>query len=232
MGPSESASHTAYSDISSPVTVLNNIPKAKPSIVDPILAHALGSNESDRHFVLDSEQLVWEFVAQTQQRRLLLPKQNSYRRLLLHKLAEYYNLVHVVVGKRRDEIALYKKTSTDTPGAEDTLEPLGKRVPLEMDETEDVNNVADDSTGGAGFTHILLKKPQGAAESDVAVVGDAEHDERDLPDVNLQNTTGTIERRLQPEDGVKGKTIEQRQAEYERARAEIFQDNTILQAPR
>ncbi|KAJ2805433.1 hypothetical protein H4R20_002096 [Coemansia guatemalensis] len=206
-----------------------------PSIVDPILAHALGSNESDRHFVLDSEQMVWDFVAQSQQRRLLLPKQNSYRRLLLHKLADYYNLVHVVVGKQRDEIAFYKKTTADAPCTEDAPEPLGKRVPLEMDHAEDESDTVDDSVG-AGFTHILLKKPRSAAESDIALVeGPAERNVRDPRDFNLQNTANAAERCLQEAVGIKGKSIEQRQAEYERARAEIFQDNATIQpsqAPR
>ncbi|PIA18573.1 hypothetical protein COEREDRAFT_85052 [Coemansia reversa NRRL 1564] len=208
---SNSETLSTYNNISTTLRLDSGV----ASIVDPILANALGSNESDRHFVLDSEQLVWDFLEHSQQRKLLLPKQNSYRRLLLHKLADYYNLTHVVVGKQRDEVVFYKRTPIDIL-AENIPEPLGKKVPFEIDH----NNI-DNTT--AGFTHILLKKPRNTESSSM---DDAEIN---IQNVMLQNTVAV---RCLRETVGKGKSIEERQAEYERARAEIFQDNSTTDIER
>ncbi|KAJ2629746.1 hypothetical protein H4R22_003135 [Coemansia sp. RSA 1290] len=178
--------------------------------VDPILYKALSTNAQDRQFVLEAEQLVWQFLGQTRHKRLPLSKQNSYRRLLLHKLGEYYELNHVVVGKQRDEIAFYKKDAVVEKVLE-LPEPLDKRVPLVVEDVENEQvEEKEPQTGDSAvsFTHILVKKP------------------RDFVKAGRELNAGHEE---EPhEDGKQSsKTIEQRQAEYERARAEIFQDDNM-----
>ncbi|KAJ1845199.1 hypothetical protein LPJ70_002612 [Coemansia sp. RSA 2708] len=176
--------------------------------VDPILATALRSSPDDRQFILEAERLVWQFLAHPRTKRLALPKQNSYRRLLLHKLAEYYALNHVVVGRQRDEIAFYKRTEPDT------LElpvPLDARVPLVHADVEEPEPEPEPCTADSSvsFTHILVKRPQAGGASD-DVCGEAAHMD-----------TAPLRAAAKP-----GKSIEERQAEYERTRAAIFREDT------
>ncbi|KAJ2449327.1 hypothetical protein EV183_004958 [Coemansia sp. RSA 2336] len=182
--------------------------------VDPILYKALSTNAQDRQFVLDAEQQVWQFLGQTRHKRLPLSKQNSYRRLLLHKLGEYYELNHVVVGKQRDEIAFYKKEAV----VERVLElpkPLETKVPLVMDEEEEEEQIEEEPQTGdstVSFTHILVKRPRDFVKAGREI--NAGHEEEPHEDGKQSS-----------------KTIEQRQAEYERARAEIFQDDSMKLLP-
>ncbi|KAJ1786943.1 hypothetical protein GGH19_004978 [Coemansia sp. RSA 1807] len=128
-------------------------------------------------------------------KRLSFSKQNSYRRLLLHKLADYYELTHVVVGQHRDEIAFYKNLETEV------VQPvsLGEQVEL-LDDAEGVEQGGEEEE--VGFTRILVKKSErGLAGSTGRLVG--------------AQSAG-----VRP-----GISIEERQAAYERARAEIFQDD-------
>ncbi|KAI7822310.1 single-stranded nucleic acid binding R3H [Kickxella alabastrina] len=166
--------------------------------VDPILATALSQNQGDRDFVLQFEQQVSQFILQPSQRRLLLSKQNSYRRLLLHKLGDHYDLIHVVVGRGKDEMAFYKKDGVEMVPLESSL---GNLVAYEGGQ-QDMAAEDERESGEAGeadrvsFTKILVKSDGGRSKVKVA----------------LKHSAGSTV------------SIEQRQAEYERTRAEIFQD--------
>ncbi|KAJ2846256.1 hypothetical protein IWW36_004438 [Coemansia brasiliensis] len=190
--------------------------------VDPILFKALSSNAQDRQFVLEAEQLVWQFLGQTRHKRLPLSKQNSYRRLLLHKLGEYYELNHVVVGKQRDEIAFYKKEATTVERVLELPEPLDKRVPLVVTDEEVENEQVEEEPPQTGdsavsFTHILVKKPR-----DLGCVKSGRETNAGPHEEEQQQGKQT------PMSSQSGKSIEQRQAEYERTRAEIFQQDDTM----
>ncbi|KAJ2158991.1 hypothetical protein GGF46_003359 [Coemansia sp. RSA 552] len=161
--------------------------------VDPVLRTALG-READRGFVVEIEELARDFLLNTTAlRRLHFPRQNSYRRLLLHKLADYYSLVHVVVGRQKDEVAFYR------PDQEVALPPsLDSCVPM-----------ADPLEDPVSFTHMLVRKPR--PEDPGTRIPQAPR----VPPAEMQRA---------------GKSVAQRQAEYERARAAIFQDQVPVDA--
>ncbi|KAJ2354721.1 hypothetical protein GGF43_003101 [Coemansia sp. RSA 2618] len=186
-------------------------PKATPATreatrIDPILTTALSTNVSDRQFVLETEQLVRQFLAQHQTRRLAFSAQNSYRRLLLHKLADYYQLTHVVVGAKRNEIAFYKKSEEDEGVYLQLPRELGVCVVMAADCAEGEQSV-DAAGEEVGFTHILVKR-----------------NNREKGECPNELGARDPSRGGARQGGVPEKSIEERQAEYERARAEIFQD--------
>ncbi|KAJ2840584.1 hypothetical protein FBU31_000296 [Coemansia sp. 'formosensis'] len=172
---------------------------------DQIVLDAL-CKSADRAFLLDVEQQILDFIDNPRVPRLSYPKQNAYRRLLLHKLADYYSLSHVVAGRSRDEIVFYRKQ--ESSAALPLL--LASLVPAECVEEEEEDVEACDEGASAavpGFTRILVKKPlkrEGARPASPVAVCLS-------PDAEKLG-------------GGRAKTIEERQAEYERTRAAIFQD--------
>ncbi|KAJ2806796.1 hypothetical protein H4S07_003721 [Coemansia furcata] len=170
---------------------------------DQIVLDAL-CKSADRAFLLDVEQQILDFIDNPRIPRLSYPKQNAYRRLLLHKLADYYSLSHVVAGRSRDEIVFYRKQ--ESLSALPLL--LASVVPAEcVEEEEEQDEACDEGASPVpGFTRILVKKPvkrEGARPASPVAVCLS-------PDADRQ--------------GGRAKTIEERQAEYERTRAAIFQD--------
>ncbi|KAJ2697851.1 hypothetical protein H4218_003674 [Coemansia sp. IMI 209128] len=217
------------------MTVLQRGKPATPPpspAADKILIDAL-CKSTDRAFLLDIEQQVIDFIDNPKLPRLSYPKQNSYRRLLLHKLADYYSLSHVVAGRYRDEIVYYRKPNQSG----DCLpELLGVVVPVErvVEEGEgEVECRENELTGASGFTRILVKR-RGPSEGSEAKKGGAVDAAVGAMESSVGVQTGALVSATEIDAcseklaglGVAGraKTIEQRQAEYERARAEIFQD--------
>ncbi|KAJ1988495.1 hypothetical protein GGI26_005566 [Coemansia sp. RSA 1358] len=178
--------------------------------VDEILYVALSKSTEDRQFLLETEATVLEFMQQTKSRRLLFPRQNAYRRLLLHRLADYYDLTHVVVGKQRDDIAYYKKE--DVAGSGGAVMLLGDRVPLDADACE------QQQPG----VRILTKKKQQQQQQEQSQQQQEQQQQQQEQEQPAQDAGAC----RVATDQRKTKTIEERQAEYERARAEIFQENT------
>ncbi|KAJ2834574.1 hypothetical protein GGI24_000314 [Coemansia furcata] len=171
---------------------------------DQIVLDAL-CKSADRAFLLDVEQQILNFIDNARIPRLSYPKQNAYRRLLLHRLADYYSLSHVVAGRYKDGIVFYRKQGLSSP----LPLLLASVVPAECvkEEEEEEEEACDEGASAVpGFTRILVKKPakrEGARPACPVAVCLS-------PDADRQ--------------GGRAKTIEERQAEYERARAAIFQD--------
>ncbi|KAJ2066404.1 hypothetical protein GGI03_000894 [Coemansia sp. RSA 2337] len=237
---------------SATVTILQRSNQPSPtgtSSADQIVLDAL-CKSTDRAFLLDVEQQILDFVDNTRLPRLSYPKQNSYRRLLLHKLADYYSLSHVVAGRYRDEIVFYRKQ-----GESDSLpELLATVVPPECvvadDNDCDAENRSNDdivaSPAAPGFTKILVKKrsPNGSADLKKTSGNSAQPVDSVVAACRV-NSSPVVEESTAHLTGVdaccdklaavgiagRTKTIEQRQAEYERARAEIFQDESSEEQP-
>ncbi|KAJ2840975.1 hypothetical protein J3B02_006116 [Coemansia erecta] len=183
---------------------LEAAPSSPTPVIDPNLVSALSKHQHNRDFIIQAEHQTREFLKQTQHRRLLFPKQkNSFKRLLLHKLADYYSLTHVVVGRDKDEIAFYKKDQEEE-GSGDLVGWLGDLVAFEPECSED----GESGCAAGGFTRILVKerRQHGASEG--------------LERADLKKAANG--------GGCAVSSIEQRQAEYERTRAEIFQDSSLL----
>ncbi|KAJ2488026.1 hypothetical protein IWW37_005017 [Coemansia sp. RSA 2050] len=233
------------------MTVLQRAKPPSPILstaADQILIDAL-CKSTDRAFLLDIEQQVIDFIDSPKLPRLSYPKQNSYRRLLLHKLADYYSLSHVVAGRYRDEIVFYRKPNQSgecLPELLATVVPVGRVVADENEgEMECRGGEAELAVPVAspGFTKILVKK-RGPAECvdlkkrgpvnsplspDTVVYGPVDSSPLVEDLVGALSSSTDVDACCDKLAGLgvagRTKTIEQRQAEYERARAEIFQDD-------
>ncbi|KAJ2859329.1 hypothetical protein GGH94_006162, partial [Coemansia aciculifera] len=169
-------------------------------------------------------------------------------------LADYYALSHVVAGRYRDEIVFYRKPSV----SESLPELLATVVPPERviaDENEcdaenrgnDVDLAAVASPIAPGFTKILVKKRSPSGNADLKKRGsgssaqpldavaacpiDSSPSVEDSTAAHLSGVDACCDRLAAVGVAGRTKTIEQRQAEYERARAEIFQDKSPEEQP-
>jgi hypothetical protein len=175
-----------------------------PLYLDGILMQALLQNPTDRGFILSAEsQLLADLLTKE---AIEFPQLNSYYRMMLHRIARYYDLSHFYNNKEKEKVVLKAKESErKTPVF--TLRELVEPEVLAEEETKKGKTKKPDSerppeeepaTAATVKKFKIMKRPSSKDSDDARSKS------------HLQD---------KPQ-----KSVQEKEAEYERARTRLFAD--------
>ena len=206
--------------VDDPDTIITNevpvIENDQPPMVVPVsvtpdekLLDALASPK-DRLALLQLEERLIKFIAETSADFIDLPPQHAYARLLAHKLADYYNLQHVINDDGMS-IRLLRTSSASRPTP---LAALATSIPVGSSQT--LGQKAVKIMRRAGLPRQFSTANSTAASSSVPskATSEAGHSEEGIIISPTEASTPSRDRTKM--------TREEREAQYKAARERIF----------
>jgi len=181
------------------------------SEIDPFLMQAL-KTPKDCLSILEIERDLEEFMNDFNLKQMEFPSMNGYLRMLVHKISHCFNLSHTYLPEKR-AVLIKKQENSQIPTFK--FKDLAK----EDDEEEDVKPPIRllSRSNNSNKTNVpekpirILKKSKG----------------NNGTDINFESTNTTKLESKEIDEKLIQEKLEEREKEYEKARARIFNDNNI-----
>ncbi|KAI8801708.1 hypothetical protein BJ742DRAFT_572932 [Cladochytrium replicatum] len=183
------------------------------STIDAFLV-ATARNPKDRLFLLKCDQDIGNLLASNSPSRLEYVDMNSYQRLIIHRIAQHYKMGHYV-DKMRRAVIVHRTPESEFP--KERLQDIPLLDPTTQSDSTDqtldpaVNTATAQNSANTTPVRIMLRGNNNNNNQHP-------HNQRHPSSYQRNNNTANHPRN-------DSRTIEEREAAYQAARAKIFQED-------
>jgi len=172
--------------------------------MDPFLLEAM-KNPRDRLSILKIEKNLEDFMKDLNLKEMEFPSMNGYLRMIVHKISHYFNLNHTFIPEKK-AVLVNKTENSQIPTLK--FQNMSKEKEEVEETTPPVKILSRTKTNVEKPVRILQKSKENNDTKQV----ETKSESKDTDDKSIQET------------------LEEREKEYERARARIFkeQNNTKM----